>query len=170
MPAAQEPKKQTPLPFKYQLLAGGVAGTSEILLLYPLDVIKTRMQIVKSVAHGDAKPAKMSLNQSFRSIIKNEGFGALYRGIIPPIMLEAPKRALKFSTNDQYTTMLKEQFAYFRAASDENRAPRYLLGVCTGVMAGATESVLVVPFDLIKINLQDPVKKLQYRGTWDCVR
>ena len=28
-------------------------------------------------------------------MLKNEGFGVLYRGIIPPIMVEAPKRAIK---------------------------------------------------------------------------
>ncbi len=32
-----------PLPFIYQFAAGAVAGVSEILVMYPLDVVKTRM-------------------------------------------------------------------------------------------------------------------------------
>ena len=28
-------------------------------------------------------------------------FGRLYRGLVPPLMLEAPKRAVKFSANRQ---------------------------------------------------------------------
>ena len=37
---AAEPK---PLPFVYQFAAGAVAGVSEILVMYPLDVVKTRV-------------------------------------------------------------------------------------------------------------------------------
>ena len=37
--------KVKPLPFHYQFLAGGIAGTSEILIMYPLDAVKTRAQL-----------------------------------------------------------------------------------------------------------------------------
>ena len=30
---------------------------------------------------------------------------ALYRGILPPILVETPKRAIKFSANEQYGTL-----------------------------------------------------------------
>ena len=32
-------------PFWKNLVAGGIAGTSEILIMYPLDVVKTRFQL-----------------------------------------------------------------------------------------------------------------------------
>ena len=31
------PKAEKPLPFQYSLLAGAIAGVSEILTMYPLD-------------------------------------------------------------------------------------------------------------------------------------
>jgi solute carrier family 25 2-oxodicarboxylate transporter 21 len=34
---------EKPLPFIYQFAAGAVAGVSEILVMYPLDVVKTRV-------------------------------------------------------------------------------------------------------------------------------
>jgi solute carrier family 25 2-oxodicarboxylate transporter 21 len=34
---------EKPLPFIYQFAAGAVAGVSEILIMYPLDVVKTRV-------------------------------------------------------------------------------------------------------------------------------
>lgn len=37
---------EKPLPFAYQFAAGAVAGVSEILVMYPLDVVKTRMQVI----------------------------------------------------------------------------------------------------------------------------
>lgn len=36
---------EKPLPFAYQFAAGAVAGVSEILVMYPLDVVKTRMHV-----------------------------------------------------------------------------------------------------------------------------
>jgi solute carrier family 25 2-oxodicarboxylate transporter 21 len=74
-------------------------------------------------------------------------FGTLYRGIIPPIMVEAPKRATKFAANEQYTILYKNILG-----SDINKQG---LSIMTGVSAGITEAFLVVPFELVKIRLQD---------------
>lgn len=42
------------------------------------------------------------------------------------------------------------------------------LSILTGCSAGATESFVVVPFELVKIRLQD--KASTYAGPMDCVR
>jgi hypothetical protein len=62
-----------PLPFYVTFTAGAIAGVSEILTFYPLDVVKTRMQLV----HGKSS---IGLVGSFKDIIRQEGFGRLYRG------------------------------------------------------------------------------------------
>jgi solute carrier family 25 2-oxodicarboxylate transporter 21 len=36
-------KEKAPLPFRYTFMAGAIAGVSEILVMYPLDVVKTRV-------------------------------------------------------------------------------------------------------------------------------
>lgn len=43
------------------------------------------------------------------------------------------------------------------------------LSVLTGASAGATESFVVVPFELIKIRLQDKASAGKYNGMVDCV-
>lgn len=91
MSTTTAPPKPPPLPFQWNLLAGAIAGVSEILTMYPLDLIKTRSQLSVTAAP--------SLFSTFGSIIKQEGFGGLYRGILPPILVEAPKRAIKFTAN-----------------------------------------------------------------------
>lgn len=45
-----------------------------------------------------------------------------------------------------------------------------LQATLTGCAAGATESLIVVPFELIKIRLQDRAQRSRYRGTMDVVR
>ena len=43
------------------------------------------------------------------------------------------------------------------------------LSILTGASAGATEAFVVVPFELIKIRLQDRVSGAKYTGMIDCV-
>ncbi|KAL0088009.1 mitochondrial carrier domain-containing protein [Phycomyces blakesleeanus] len=139
------------LPFHYQFLCGAIAGISEILTMYPLDVVKTRAQLNTG--------ASVSIGQSFKQIIKTEGVGALYRGIIPPILVEAPKRATKFAANEQYTALYKRVFGFDKLTQS--------LAIMTGVSAGITEAFLIVPFELVKIRMQDKANVGKYNGTMD---
>lgn len=43
------------------------------------------------------------------------------------------------------------------------------LSVLTGASAGATEAVVVVPFELVKIRLQDKASAGKYNGMMDVV-
>jgi solute carrier family 25 2-oxodicarboxylate transporter 21 len=72
---------------------------------------------------------------------------SLYRGILPPIMVEAPKRATKFAANEQYTGLYKKLFGFEKVTQS--------LSIMTGVSAGITEAFLIVPFELIKVRMQD---------------
>lgn len=69
--------------------------------MYPLDLVKTRLQLQK----GTTGTKYTSVLGTFRSIIKEEGFTRLYRGISSPIMAEAPKRAIKFGSNEYYKSL-----------------------------------------------------------------
>ncbi|CAJ0626924.1 126_t:CDS:2 [Entrophospora sp. SA101] len=148
---------EKPLPFLYQFTAGAVAGVSEILVMYPLDVVKTRFQLQV----GTGGEAYSSILDCFQKIIKKEGFSRLYRGILPPILVEAPKRAIKFSANEQYSTLLKKIYGV-----DKMNQP---LSIQAGIAAGCTEAVVIVPFELVKIRLQDKANTSKYNGTLDAL-
>ncbi|KAK7468453.1 hypothetical protein VKT23_002965 [Stygiomarasmius scandens] len=145
-------EQKKPLPFVANFAAGAIAGVSEILTFYPLDVVKTRMQLSTEKSQG--------LFGSFKTIIREEGFGRLYRGLVPPLLLEAPKRAVKFAANDFWGKT-------YLGLSGEAKMNQQL-SVLTGCSAGATESFVVVPFELVKIRLQD--KNSTYAGPMDVVK
>ncbi|KAJ8519641.1 hypothetical protein ONZ45_g3435 [Pleurotus djamor] len=146
-PSTTPPK---PLPFAANFAAGAIAGISEILTFYPLDVVKTRMQL-------DTGKSKYGLVGTFKNIIKEEGAGRLYRGLLPPLLMEAPKRAVKFAANDFWG----KRYLAFSGKSKMDQQ----LSILTGCSAGATESFVVVPFELVKIKLQD--KTSTFKGPMD---
>lgn len=61
--------------------------------------------------------------------------------------MEAPKRATKFAANEQYTALYKKLFGMEKITQS--------LAIATGVSAGVTEAVIIVPFELVKIRMQD---------------
>ncbi|KAH0603776.1 uncharacterized protein H6S33_007435 [Morchella sextelata] len=152
--------KDMPIPFSVTFAAGAIAGISEILTMYPLDVVKTRVQLQDNTAVGADRYNGMV--DCFRKIVKNEGFSRLYRGITAPILMEAPKRATKFAANDEWGKVYKKLFGV-----TEMNQP---LSVLTGASAGATESFVVVPFELVKIRLQDKASAGKYTGMIDVIQ
>ncbi|KZF18834.1 mitochondrial 2-oxodicarboxylate carrier [Xylona heveae TC161] len=150
---------QKPLPFIYQFAAGAVAGVSEICVMYPLDVVKTRVQLQQGTTVGEE--AYNGMFDCLRKIVKNEGASRLYRGINAPILMEAPKRAIKFSANDQWGNFYRNLFGVAQMSQP--------LSILTGATAGATEAFVVVPFELVKIRLQDRASAGKYNGMVDCV-
>lgn len=151
---------EKPLGFGYQVGAGAIAGVSEILIMYPLDVVKTRVQLQSNVPIPGVDRYN-SMVDCFRKIVKNEGFSRLYRGIAAPIMMEAPKRATKFAANDSWGIFYRNLFGVQKANQS--------LAILTGATAGATEAFVVVPFELVKIRLQDRASAGKYNGIIDCV-
>lgn len=67
-----------------------VRSSADGALRYPLDVVKTRVQLQQGKGLGDE--GYNGMLDCFRKIIKNEGPSRLYRGITAPILMEAPKR------------------------------------------------------------------------------
>jgi solute carrier family 25 2-oxodicarboxylate transporter 21 len=74
--------------------------------------------------------------------------------------MEAPKRATKFAANDEWGKFYRNLFNM----SKMNQS----LSILTGATAGATEAFVVVPFELIKIRLQDRASASKYNGMVDC--
>jgi hypothetical protein len=65
---------------KREFLAGGIAGSIGIFIGYPFDTVKVNLQ---------AHPTRYaSAVDCFKQSIKHEGIGALYRGCLPPILLQ----------------------------------------------------------------------------------
>ncbi|XP_048083402.1 mitochondrial 2-oxodicarboxylate carrier isoform X1 [Alosa alosa] len=124
----------------HQVIAGGSAGLVEICLMHPLDVVKTRFQLQRGTSDPNSY---RSLGHCFSTIFRNEGVYGFYKGILPPILAETPKRAVKFLTFEQYK----------KALSFTSMSPGLALSVA-GLGSGLTEALVVNPFEVVKVSLQ----------------
>lgn len=154
----EKTKKYSPLPFGYQLLSGAIAGVSELLVMYPLDVVKTRMQLQTSKSAVQYN----GLFDCIKKIISKEGTSQLYKGITSPILMEAPKRATKFAFNEKFIKFYSDTF--FQGKLNQK------VSIMSGASAGVAEACVIVPFELVKVRLQDTISNKNLKGPWDAVK
>lgn len=77
---------------------GSVAGAFGALMVYPIDLVKTRMQNQRSARVGQVL-YKNSIDCA-RKVVQNEGFKGLYSGVLPQLIGVAPEKAIKLTVND----------------------------------------------------------------------
>lgn len=125
------------LNFGLGAIAGGVGATA----VYPIDLVKTRMQNQRNFG------VRMYKNSwdCFMKVVKGEGFLGLYRGILPQLAGVAPEKAIKLSVND----LLRGLFY------NESKGQIYFpLEVLAGCGAGASQVIFTNPIEIVKIRLQ----------------
>ena len=77
---------------------GSVAGAFGAFMVYPIDLVKTRMQNQRSSRVGEML-YKNSIDCA-KKVIKNEGPRGLYSGVLPQLVGVAPEKAIKLTVND----------------------------------------------------------------------
>lgn len=77
---------------------GSLAGAFGAFMVYPIDLVKTRMQNQRSTRVGE-RLYNNSIDCA-RKVIRNEGFLGLYSGVIPQLIGVAPEKAIKLTVND----------------------------------------------------------------------
>lgn len=132
-----------------QIGAGGSAGFIEVCIMHPMDLIKTRFQLQVKSQRADGVYYN-GIKDCMRKMYKSEGLPAFWKGILPPIIVETPKRAVKFFTFEQY-----KRFFLFGSP-----VPTPLTFSCAGFFAGVTEAILVNPFEVVKVQLQSNRKHI----------
>lgn len=77
---------------------GSIAGAFGAFMVYPIDLVKTRMQNQRSQRVGELL-YKNSIDCA-KKVVKNEGFKGLYSGVLPQLIGVAPEKAIKLTVND----------------------------------------------------------------------
>lgn len=126
--------------FSLKTLLGGFAGAVGATVVYPIDLVKTRMQ-------NQREGSRLYANSRdcFNKIIEKEGWKGLYRGLGPQLIGVTPEKAIKLVVND----ILRDTFGQ----TDSNEL-NVSLEILAGCGAGASQVVFTNPIEIVKIRLQ----------------
>ncbi|KAK4163580.1 mitochondrial carrier domain-containing protein [Cladorrhinum sp. PSN259] len=126
----------------YGFALGSLAGAFGAFMVYPIDLVKTRMQNQRG-----ANPGQRLYNNSidcFKKVVRNEGFKGLYSGVLPQLVGVAPEKAIKLTVND----LVRKQL------TDKNGNIHWSSEVIAGGTAGGCQVVFTNPLEIVKIRLQ----------------
>lgn len=149
------------LPPNFSLLqnmtAGAFAGIAEHTVMYPIDAIKTRMQIL----NPSNTPAYSGVIRNTFQIARTEGFFSLWRGMSSVIVGAGPAHAVYFATYE----------AVKHAMGGNQVGVHHPLAAATsGAAATIASDAFMNPFDVIKQRMQIQNSSKMYRSMVDCAR
>ncbi|ORX68963.1 mitochondrial carrier [Linderina pennispora] len=127
----------------YNFGVGAIAGGIGATVVYPIDLVKTRMQNQRAAVVGEMM-YKNSID-CFKKVIRNEGILGLYRGLGPQLVGVAPEKAIKLTMND---------FVRSRMKNKDTGEITFAAELLAGAAAGGSQVVFTNPLEIVKIRLQ----------------
>ncbi|KAE8573452.1 hypothetical protein A483_HHAL012387 [Halyomorpha halys] len=83
-------------------LCGSLSGVAATMVSFPFDVAKTRF-----IAQGNDRLYN-SMYHAFKTMIKDEGIAAFFRGLTPGILLVAPQTGAMFMVHNIFKKLLRD--------------------------------------------------------------
>lgn len=169
------------------LIAGTFAGIAGTLSVYPLDVLRTKMQSAASVSVSQTGKSRTLLAvhrgpiQVLVHTLQHGGIRALYTGMALPVTAQAVYKATVFAVNNVTSKALREWKTQERLKVGNFTPPFLTLGdrfLC-GFMGGAVNALLfVTPVEFVRNQLiaQHTAKahgiasSVHYSGPRDVIR
>jgi len=124
-----------------KIFGAGLAAVTTVTFIHPIDVVKTRLQIVGEA--GRQTKAYGGVLGTVKTIAADEGLGAFYKGIKAAWLRESSYTSLRLGLYEPMKDLFgagKKDAAFWRK-------------FCAGAAAGAIGSVVGNPFDVLKTRM-----------------
>lgn len=170
----------TPLGEKSTNFASGLSSglTEAVLIVTPAEVCKIRMQ---SQRHSLLDPLEANLRkygnvvQTAMIIVREEGYSALYKGVVPTMLRQGCNQAVNFTAYSSMKTYWLErqrqqnlqQHGFRRRDGENPEPPQQLPGTISmliGGLSGAMGPIVNNPLDVVKTRLQKQNTTKMFNG------
>ena len=140
-------------------ISGALAGFLSGVMVCPLDVTKTRLQV--QGLNGAENPYYKGILGTMNTIVKDEGVRGLYKGLVPILLGYFPTWTIYFSVYE----FSKDFYPRLFPSSD------FVSHSCSAITAGAVSTTLTNPIWVVKTRLMLQSNlgpySTQYKGTMD---
>ncbi|MEJ1280931.1 hypothetical protein NN561_011878 [Cricetulus griseus] len=128
----------------YRFGLGSIAGAVGATAVYPIDLVKTRMQNQRSTGSFVGELMYKNSFDCFKKVLRYEGFFGLYRGLLPQLLGVAPEKAIKLTVND----FVRDKFMH------KDGSVPLSAEILAGGCAGGSQVIFTNPLEIVKIRLQ----------------
>lgn len=127
---------------------GFIADLAASIVYVPSEVLKTRLQLQGRYNNPYVNSGYnyRSTTDALRTIVRTEGFGAMFSGYKATIFRDLPFSALQFAFYEQEQTWAKEWVG--------SRDIGFPLEILTATTAGGMAGVMTCPLDVVKTRIQ----------------
>lgn len=127
----------------YRFTLGSIAGAVGAFAVYPIDLVKTRMQNQRSKSYVGEVMYRNSFD-CFKKVVRHEGVLGLYKGLTVQLIGVAPEKAIKLTVND----LVRDKFMQYHGS-----LPLYGEMIAGGA-AGMCQVIFTNPMEIVKIRMQ----------------
>jgi len=153
--------------FLTDFMIGGVSAAVSKTLVAPIERVKLLLQVQDASASIKPEDRYNGIGDCFSRVIKEQGFGSLWRGNMANVIRYFPTQALNFSFKDLYKKI-------FNPYNPKENPVKFFIGNCaSGGAAGATSLSVVYPLDFARTRLAADVGsggEREFGGLVDCLQ
>ncbi len=124
------------LPLWQKMLIGAMSGGLGASAVFPIDLIKTRLQTATGMG--------LTARGVVTDVIKTSGYRGLYSGLLPNVLGAMPEKAIKLGVNEQFRDWLTPD------RRDETLSSQMVSGALTALV----QTTVANPYEVVKLNLQ----------------
>uniref|UniRef100_A0A8K9UTW5 Solute carrier family 25 member 13 n=1 Tax=Oncorhynchus mykiss TaxID=8022 RepID=A0A8K9UTW5_ONCMY len=128
----------------YRFGLGSIAGAVGATAVYPIDLVKTRMQNQRTTGSLVEELMYKNSLDCFKKVLRYEGFFGLYRGLVPQLLGVAPEKAIKLTVNDFIRGKTRQRDGSIPVPAE----------ILAGACAGGSQVIFTNPLEIVKIRLQ----------------
>ncbi|KAG5262180.1 hypothetical protein AALO_G00293100 [Alosa alosa] len=128
----------------YRFTLGSIAGATGATAVYPIDLVKTRMQNQRSTGSFVGELMYKNSFDCAKKVLRYEGFFGFYRGLVPQLLGVAPEKAIKLTMND----FVRDKF------TQKDGSIPFAAEILAGGCAGGSQVIFTNPLEIVKIRLQ----------------
>ena len=158
---------QSSMEYTQHMFAGAFAGTMEHTVMFPVDTVKTRMQLVAAASSSSSSSSssltsstsssssinmiKSTIPNAIRSILKTDGVKGLYRGVVAGGLGAGPAHAVYFATYEYGKKMFRLNPI---GSSSSSAYGEFVADASAGALATIVGDAVQTPLDTVKQRMQ----------------
>ena len=150
--------------YTQHMFAGAFAGTMEHTVMFPVDTVKTRMQLVAAASSSSSSSSltsssssmnmiKSTIPNAIRSILKTDGVKGLYRGVVAGGLGAGPAHAVYFATYEYGKKMFRLN-PIGSSSSSSSAYGEFVADASAGALATIVGDAVQTPLDTVKQRMQ----------------